>query len=618
MSSYVLIPLAISKLKTDDLVKLFDFCTKNKYSFTRDFSGGIMTSDTGINYCISDVIFQLIKNNYKFTNSQFSSFVSSICHTNKNQCWVNNGYKVNNSYKRKYLNIITYFFSAFTPNKTQFKSLCKRCDSGQYSMKWLDTLLKKDFKITDDLVEYLLNTPFNIVNYYNRNNKVIPINILILFLNHKDQNRIGSSLSALINGLTYNLSANILINYLKLVFTIPKPSKSIKNVIISLINKNCLINGVVVTLITTSNLSDNHIFLILDAFISSGKLDKKYLYEIASICSPDKMLLLYIDNKYTIDINVINSVLKETNKIRLPLRIRKTMDPTLFDKNIFIISKIFDHFKVIPNLETVHNLLNYAQKNAEYDEIHDLMIKYNIVPTKETLLSAIKTDNLEIIKLILAYKIDVDNSVFDEFIKNGSSKEIIEFLIPIGIEINVDRFAQLLNKGIQLDVAYLKDSVGTGEELYYICYIFKIINKYYSWIKLEDSNIMTMRDMFKSKSLEDIKNFMKNNNLKPDRYCMELSLINYDNEDVYEYLVSKGCTHTPNCLGYVRGHSTRYAKRKCPSSSYKKKRRWRSYNWVRVPTQKQFNNDYKYMSYVVNKEVGIDHEYMAKQYDIDI
>jgi len=186
--------------------------------------------------------------------------------------------------------------------------------------------------------------------------------------------------------------------------------------------------------------------------------------------------------------------------------------------------------------------------------------KYNFTPTKKCLDNLLqRTCSMENINYLLSYKIIPDEETFAIFISNAdyhtyiyyddlddssdndsddssdnekvinisrknNVQNIIELFISHGLLITHKILEIALQQNIKIDNLD-RFGIKYDEHLYFICYKISIERlSMYEFIHI-DPKVVEMRNLFfnpKVKS-QQIKEFLKNNDVKPDRYCIDVS-----------------------------------------------------------------------------------------------
>jgi len=152
-------------------------------------------------------------------------------------------------------------------------------------------------------------------------------------------------------------------------------------------------------------------------------------------------------------------------------------------------------------------------------------------------------DRIEIIKLIVNYKIEPDELTLKNLItlaKNGTTnlKQIFNILVGCGLKIGKDEVYILLENGIPIKNLEMFD-VEYDEIFYYHANKGGLsMEQYSSKLPADLKNKLILREMFRDSKWPAIEKFMKSNNLKPDGYCFKNSIDDV-NILVLEYMMNE-------------------------------------------------------------------------------
>jgi hypothetical protein len=232
----------------------------------------------------------------------------------------------------------------------------------------------------------------------------------------------------------------------------------------------------------------------------------------------------------------------------------------------------------------------YLITDNDNKKLYDILVKKNIYPNLTCLCEQIRVllnsrniddDKLKyILETILNYKI-VPTSKCIECIEcvtsnNNSSRKnkycmfdkILCILLEYGLEFNENIIVAAAKKKYSISDKILKnyydslsgcDKTFINDKVYYECvmtnlYIYEFNNNIYSNIA---ENILTMRNMFKTQSLEILVEYMKNNNLYPDRYCYYFAMNNkYYSDILLDFFATHECIPPIECLFDVKNEDT--------------------------------------------------------------
>ena len=277
-----------------------------------------------------------------------------------------------------------------------------------------------------------------------------------------------------------------------------------------------------------------------------------YVLEQVMDVSP-KILLNLMLIGYKITSNEINLLLASHNYIYLDKSeidiyeqinlTHKILTRYLVDEYIKIpIIDMFDIFKILPNIETLNCM---CKSTSHYATIDILFNKYKIVPTKQTLDISVKLLNVELIRKILNYKLIPDSTTIKNILIHYTQdvskiNEVIELCINYGFVATIDDVGYLLSLRYVLPNLE-RFNIAYDEHLYFVCYWQSYFPDEYLSKFMIDTNVIEMHRLCREGySFSKIIKFLKNKNLRLDRYAMELLLMS----DIYvidEIIKKYGC-----------------------------------------------------------------------------
>lgn len=128
--------------------------------------------------------------------------------------------------------------------------------------------------------------------------------------------------------------------------------------------------------------------------------------------------------------------------------------------------------------------------------------------------------HIDIIKKILEYKINISDSTFYETFNKYTSESILLLYIENGFMMQKHHVIYLLKRNMNLSNFII--NIELNESDYFSLYIQRVsINNNYLIFEKNIQKQIQLREMFRNKKLANAEKFMKNNNLQPDRYCMD-------------------------------------------------------------------------------------------------
>jgi hypothetical protein len=156
-----------------------------------------------------------------------------------------------------------------------------------------------------------------------------------------------------------------------------------------------------------------------------------------------------------------------------------------------------------------------------------------MIPDKECLDESILSANLELIFKIICYKINPDKDTFNKMcnkdifgdVGTKTRNEITELLIKNGLQVTYQEIESLIKYKSYLDNLE-RFGIPYDEKLYFTCFKYNYFPKSYDDKWQIDKNVLKLRKMCEIRScgqtkVEQIRKFMKGNNLKLDRYCVD-------------------------------------------------------------------------------------------------
>jgi hypothetical protein len=319
----------------------------------------------------------------------------------------------------------------------------------------------------------------------------------------------------------------------------------------------------VLKLVIKHNLKNDFILKII---LQNNVLNTQFINLLCSnkILHKNMLLLFYaMTYNYVPTLDLINNLLEisetcKCNHLIFQDDCKKYIGDCKFKcmKMVKIIDCL-DLFNVIPSEKTLKIALN----NGYIYTVKQLITKYNFMPNNDTLNEAAKSKNIDLIKIILSYKIDPTELTLQCLVSETSTKirrklnkkysrkfkrkrgepvpesyiiTIVRLLIANGLKINLNCISMLLSIYESLD--NLEDyGIAYDEDLYFICHI----NDYFPIKYIEkftiDKHILTMRQFTDHDLNTDTKiiDFIKTNNIKLDNYMLEHFMDYHNNGKLY-------------------------------------------------------------------------------------
>lgn len=245
-------------------------------------------------------------------------------------------------------------------------------------------------------------------------------------------------------------------------------------------------------------------------------------------------------------------------------------------KQIDYISLIIDYCdKVDQNM--LLTACRYGNEKA-YDK---LMNNYKFIPTQEYI-EDIQRVNIPLLFKILSYKLELTEDIIINIIKGMGSREFDNFISLIrnqGVVLNKSMIEMLITSTYDPVSDFAKYNIEIDESLYYQLYKKGHPIKWTPNIKIAE-NIVTLRYMCRSPNKDELIKFMKNNNVKFDRYCIDI-LARHCNNMLCWLIAELKCEPTPFTLGLIASNNI-----------------FKHYDYIVSYLEETYNIDDAYMSHV--------------------
>lgn len=504
----------------------------------------------------SYTIIKLNELGYDFTQKDFDKFIDCATYQKKKSYIITTSYYYSNDKVTSITNhskAINIMFTKFTPSTKQFNTLFSCYDKVyNYSTPnytWIDTLIKKGYQFNENQKIILGKIGYKMT-------KLLTANITL-----DDVKMIISS----------HIKGKLTIDELK-DFTKDKdvdyPADFFNWVLMELVtnhsygNKNyfrtngynssynTLFDFVIKDLKRSPD--DNTFSLLVDHqinhwYFNDYLLDHKiapthkYLDYMAS--RPDYFInyILSFHKKITklLSTNLLNSMLNGTlpsfytyNENQNGYIFKDTL--TQFNQMGYKLNNsifILDVFK-LEGVEPDEETLKIACKKGFNDIFDECINMYKMVPTLEHLDLVFQgTKNYDMIEKILCYKIMPQKNHF----QNSFYEKLSELLIKHGYQPDFDDVVWGLEHGVIVKDPH-RFGIAYDEKLYFQCYIYNS----YLYDKEFSTPIMEMRKMCRNNktSPDDLDEFVKKNNLIPDRYCLDhAAIVNIQGGYLYKHIL---------------------------------------------------------------------------------
>jgi hypothetical protein len=500
---------------------------------------------------LTRIIIKLDELKYNFTQNDFNNFISLSVKGKYNNYYRSSFYKC---YEEAKGNVFNIMFGKFTPSDAQFKIICRTCLGTRHCVSWVDILLKRGIKFDKSKINELRKIGYDIGKIISKEDPSI------------------DNLKIIINGI---LKGNIELRFLTQMISKNKivyPEDFLNTILMSL-GAKCTkwkkIDTIIVKLLDYVKPNSDTIKILINKNTNLKVDTYKKLFENGMI--PNEDLFTYFSKNYvTLELvfygkkyefilttNIMNNMLKVTDKCNsfnesflIDLGYPKDIVYKSFGKNFNILT-FFEGLGILPNYETLEIAVQ-----SDYPTIFDkCTIEYKMIPNLDLLNMALKVFNKDIVTKILCYKVVPDQSSF-KIMADGDwyvEKEELELLIKFGLQITKDNVKQLLKNEIIVDNLE-RFGIDYDGDLYFWCHIYgQCPKEFFEKFKLKiDEKILTLRNMcrFPKTTVKMFTEYIDQNNVKPDRYCLELSC-RY-NKKIATYLIEeKKCDASINTFYFL-------------------------------------------------------------------
>lgn len=525
-------------------------------------------------------IYNAVMNDYIFTNADFDNVISAVTQGGSVSSKLFNisctervtrGY-ISTSGKLSY--IVTFMFTNFVPNDDHVKKITKcykDATNDERYYGWLNILMKKNHNFTDNQISYINSTPYLQMDklFRNQDMNLERMKYCAKIVNLDEDNKLLIDEMKRLKG--YESIPETHINeFIKSLNPGRFNNMDCGQFLKDLIKKSIIGDSTYNEIIASTKLSLRTRMDLISLFIEKRKPPEECIKWLSNSCGHclDLELLLrlhtaniditermlndvlglreycYYDVATKIDFSKVN--INGKDLIRLKVKDGKNRKPSTNIKVRTI--DLFELFNVIPSFET----LKVMCKNAYIDSFDDFMSTYKIEPTKECLDLCATQGHKEMILKLICYKMNPDKDTFDNLVSGCSDsmdddgRDAIELLIKNGFNITFDEIEKLISKKMCLtDLS--RFNIPYDEKLYFACFKHNYFPEEYSNKFVIDPKILKLRDMCTKKiKIETLKTFMRKNNVKPDKYCVDNTYI-YRNTQLQYHFKELHCDPTVIC-----------------------------------------------------------------------
>ncbi len=480
------------------------------------------------------ILIELVNENYEFTNNQFNIFVEQATYDNYG------AYSFFTSQLDEHKLIIKYMLLKFDLTEEQLTKICS--SRGKLKNSYcIDVLFEKKYNFTINNFEQLYEMDYNVNlnnNYDTIHNNVIFSACMYLLITKKSDD--FDKCLELLNKNTNPFN----VEYLNIILCIiaNRTCRESQNIytLLDAIFLNYDNSDVILQLIASKKFTirADIINYIINKF-GYNDMFIEYIFDII-INHNAEFIFTLIHKGFDLTVDFLNKLLNSCstpyltllkNKLESYELLSNKFDTYKITENIIKIP-IVDLFKIYdlqPNINTLNIVCKKESGNLSIDT---LLTVYKIIPEKETLDITVASLNYELINKIINYKLTPDTKTLHALTTinydDGKINKIIELLIGHGLKITIKEIEYLLSIGFILDNLERFD-IEYNEHLYFICYLNDEFPDEYMKKFTFSHSILKMHNLCKSRKLtyEKLIDYLKNNNLKLDRYSLDILIISY-------------------------------------------------------------------------------------------
>lgn len=198
---------------------------------------------------------------------------------------------------------------------------------------------------------------------------------------------------------------------------------------------------------------------------------------------------------------------------------------------------LFELFNTKPTCETFKTICTIGHEPT-FDKF---ISKYKMTPNKDCLDASIMGNNIKIIAKMLQYRILPDSATLyqlgntcDYNRNKNTTQRIIELLIEYGLKIDISNVECALSNGIAIHNLE-RFNIQYDENIYFMCFKYNYFPREYIKRFTIDSSILELRHKFKKCTHRQVIQYIKENNVVPDRYCIDNAIMygNYELTSVF-------------------------------------------------------------------------------------
>lgn len=508
----------------------------------------------------SDLIVELNKLNYNFTQQDFTKFLANATFQKKNGYINQKPYYETNNWEEG----IKIMFTKCTPTEKQFDHLisCHAPYGHWNKYVWIDALIARKYNFSDKAKLQLAKVGYDMAKIYS-NDTVTLEQLMSLVTSNINKKSDITSLKNIVNKnkLTYT---NEFIELLLSLY--PKQNynndfKYFNSILDIFFNDNAIkITNDLINILIKVNADYN----IITYFMAKNLVSNDDLIKYCSKTTNCGALIFYMHKTHNLPITneIFNKLFLQQNNYSgsniaylISLGYEKELAEKCEIKNLYANYT----FNFIPlmihlNIKPDEDSFNLSCEQHKQD-LFDYCVSHKMIPNKSHLKLALQKTlteiDLQFINKLLCYKIIPDSDCLIFLDSNvhypDNSKVVINLLMKYGYKPSINDVKQFMKHNIHLDNL---ENLGIkfDDEFYYCSHIN---NKwtYDSNFKLKNEKILGLRQLCRNKNTlkEQVKEYMKTNNVKLDRYCFEHALSN--NSVLVDWMINE-----LNCEPTITAH----------------------------------------------------------------
>jgi len=487
----------------------------------------------------SDLIVELNKLNYNFTQQDFTKFLVNATYQKKNGYLNQKPQFETNNWEEG----IKIMFTKCTPNEKQFDHLisCHHINGYWNKFVWIDALVARKYNFSDNQKLQLAKVGYDMGKLYT-NTTVTLEELTSLVTSVISKKSDITTLKNIVNKNTLTYTNDFIE---QLLSQYPKQNynndyKYFASILDIFFNDKAIqitneLNNILIKVKADYN--------AINYFISKNIIPNNELMEYCSKTTNCGALIFYMHKKYNLPITaeIFNKLFSQQNNYigsniayLVSIGYEKELAEKYEIKNLYgnytlNFIPLMTHLNVIPNEDT----FNISCEQHKQD-LFEYCINHKMIPSKKHLklaLSKTSTDaDLQFINKLLCYKIIPDSDCLVFLISNQyypeKSKAVINLLMKFGYKPSSDDVKLFMKHNIHLENL---ENLGIkfDDNFYYLSHIHNNWT-YDKNFKLKNDKILGLRQLCRNRvtTKDQVKEYMNTNNIKLDGYCFEHALSN--------------------------------------------------------------------------------------------